>query len=570
MSAENHTSRPSATHPSKAKALALRLAHAENALLALAAGQVDAITAPSGKTHLLHPAQEHLRQSESRLQSVIESSADVTTVVTCSGLIVSQNRAVRPVLGYEPNELVGSSIFRLIHEGDLPRHYSAFTNVIEGIFEYAKVHFYHRARDGSYRLIEATLGKLRGASPASVVFNLRPLLFQAQGTIREAWAGGFGTIKKAPEHDPVKLLAEVFRGCQEEIIREWRLQAGKLLDRLHLDKPTITDHIPDVIDEIIRDLSLGRVGTQPFEQTRGSPPVHGVQRFLDGLDVGEVVAEYNLLRAAFSVVAGRHHVDVVGEAARIINHRIDESVRLAVTAFAAQQAFIRKGQEEEHLAFIAHDLRTPLNAVSLLVEELKHGLDIKALIEAADLFDLLGRNMQRVEDLLQKVMQTGEKSPAPGSSFKPIRRTFELWPVVQRLIRDLRPVSSKQCIEVINKIPPTLAINGDAGLISEVFQNLLGNAFEYAAHGRVIVSASDNAGAITCVVCDNGAGITPEMLTKVFDKHATDPDKAGTGLGLAIVKQIVVAHGGTVTVESIQGAGATFYFTIPTPQGSKC
>jgi signal transduction histidine kinase len=80
---------------------------------------------------------------------------------------------------------------------------------------------------------------------------------------------------------------------------------------------------------------------------------------------------------------------------------------------------------------------------------------------------------------------------------------------------------------------------------------------------KVRQAASEDAGTITCVVHDNCAGIPLEMLSKVFDKLATDPDMEGTGLGLAIVKQIVEAHGGTVSAESVHGAGATFTFTIP-------
>ena len=136
-------------------------------------------------------------------------------------------------------------------------------------------------------------------------------------------------------HCTVDHLAKVFADYQEEVISEWRMQANELLRELNLDKPTITDHLPDVVAEIIRDLALGRFGTLSTEHTRGSPPVHGVQRFHDGLDVGEVVAEYNLLRVAFITVAERHDLYIVGEAARIINHRIDEAVRLAVMAFAA-------------------------------------------------------------------------------------------------------------------------------------------------------------------------------------------------------------------------------------------
>ncbi|HEX8078332.1 MAG TPA: HAMP domain-containing sensor histidine kinase [Chthoniobacterales bacterium] len=57
------------------------------------------------------------------------------------------------------------------------------------------------------------------------------------------------------------------------------------------------------------------------------------------------------------------------------------------------------------------------------------------------------------------------------------------------------------------------------------------------------------------------------MLARVFDKSATDPDKTGTGLGLAIVKQIVEAHGGSVSAESVHGAGATFTFSLPSKEG---
>jgi two-component system phosphate regulon sensor histidine kinase PhoR len=369
----------------------------------------------------------------------------------------------------------------------------------------------------------------------------------------------------SPSHCTVEHLAEVFGKCQEEIIGEWRSQAGELLRELHLDNPTITDHLPDVIAEITRDLALSREGTLSAEHTRGSPPVHGVQRFHDGLDMGEVVAEYNLLRVAFITVAERHGLYVVGEAARIINHRIDEAVRMAVMAFAAQQALIRKEQEEEHLAFIAHDLRTPLNAVSLLVEDLRQSLDQKVLAELGDVFEIVQRNLSRVEILIKKVLDIGVLPPEIGASFRPERRTFELWPLVQRLILDLRSVSSKHAVEVVNQIPRALTVYADAGLISQVFQNLLGNAFKYAARGQVTVSAWHDQKNVTCAVCDNGAGIPLEMLARVFDKLTTDPDKEGTGLGLAIVKQIVEAHGGTVNAESVHGAGATFSFTIPTP-----
>jgi two-component system, OmpR family, phosphate regulon sensor histidine kinase PhoR len=361
----------------------------------------------------------------------------------------------------------------------------------------------------------------------------------------------------------VERLAEVFATCQEEIICEWRVQARELLSALNLDKLTITDHLPDIIGEITRDLALRRDGELSIEHTRGSPPVHGVQRFHDGLNVGEVVTEYNLLRTAFITVANRHGLQVEGEAARIINHRVDEAVRLAVTSFAAQQALIRQEQDDDHLAFIAHDLRTPLNAVSLLVDELSDCLDPQIVAANADTFTVLRRNLARLDDLIKRVLVAKVENDGTGTSFRPVRRVFELWPLVQRLIADLAAISKQSATNVVNEIPRSLTVFADAGLISQVFQNLLGNAFKYAASGQVTVSARDEDGVVQCEVRDNGAGIPLDMLDKVFDKLATDPARKGTGLGLAIVKQIIQAHGGDVNAASIQGSGAMFTFSLP-------
>ena len=158
-----------------AMALALRLAHAENALHALSSGQIDAIINADGTTYLMRPAQEQLRQSERRLQAMVESVADVFTVVSRAGVILSENRAVHRILGYTPEQLVGSVIFKLIHEADIPAVYSAFIDVLEGYKENATVIFRHLTRDGSYCQVEATLSRLHDVSPESVVFSSRPV-----------------------------------------------------------------------------------------------------------------------------------------------------------------------------------------------------------------------------------------------------------------------------------------------------------------------------------------------------------------------------------------------------------
>ncbi len=370
------------------------------------------------------------------------------------------------------------------------------------------------------------------------------------------------------EHCTVEHLATVFGQCRKEIVDEWRLHTKELLEALKLDHATLTNHVPNIVDEIISDLSVRREGS-PWKAETGSHPRHGVQRVADGLDIGQVVAEYNLLRDAFFIVADRHDLYLVGEAARIISRRIDVGVRASVVAFAAQQARNLKAREEEHLAFIAHDLRTPINAIGLLTEELKMmARDENALVGADETFELLKRNLQRLSNQIKQVLEGHAKGPEIETTFDPQCRTFELWPMVQGLMVDFRSIAAKDNIKVVNQIPYLLTVSADAGLISLALQNLLANAFKHTPNGQVSISASTEAGRVTCRVQDTGTGIPAEMLTKVFDKHVSSSDQPGKGLGLAIVKQIVEAHGGTVTVESSPGIGASFSFTVPAPDAS--
>ncbi len=363
-------------------------------------------------------------------------------------------------------------------------------------------------------------------------------------------------------------LAQVFGLAQEEIMIEWRVLAGELLKKLNLDEPTITDHVPELVGEITSDLSLAGTGQTVEALTRNSPPRHGAQRFHDGLNVGEVVSEYNLLRTAFSTIAERHGLYIAGESGRIINYRIDEAVRLAVQAFAALQTSIRQKQQEEHLSFLAHDLRTPLNAASLLAEAIKMDLPPEVRVDTNELFDLLERNLQRVDNLLRRVLDSNRMSSGLSGGFQPEMRTFDLWPVVQRLILDQQPLKSgENSVRVVNNIPPGLSIEADAGLISQVFQNLLSNAYRFNADGTVTVGAEGMEGGVKCSVSDDGPGIDDKILPRIFEKLVTDPNNPGTGLGLTIVKQIVEAHGGTVDAKNNAGGGALLSFFLPRRSG---
>ncbi len=157
----------------KTIALALSLAEAERAIQAFTSGQVDAIFDADGKAYLLRGAQEQLRQSERQLRTIIDSCADAIVVVSDTGLILSHAGAVRGVLGFNPDDLVGRDIFELVHKEDVSQVYAAFFNVQGGFLANTTVAFRHLTSDRSYRPIEASVGKLRDVAEGGIVLTCR-------------------------------------------------------------------------------------------------------------------------------------------------------------------------------------------------------------------------------------------------------------------------------------------------------------------------------------------------------------------------------------------------------------
>lgn len=347
---------------------------------------------------------------------------------------------------------------------------------------------------------------------------------------------------------------------RDAVLTEWRRQVRSLPAARDLDEPTLTDHVPHLLDEMVIQLRSHTEETIPEALANMSGCSHGLQRVVDRYDIEEVVAEYNMLRGCLHDMGDRLGIRLQGAPFHVINRVMDGGIGAAVQAFAAQQARVVRRQREEYLSFVAHDLRTPLHAmaVSLAVLEGRGGVD------PAPLLDILRRNVATLAGLVDKVL--AENIGLLSDSVAAIeRRTFELWPVVEEVLRELEPLAADAACHLSNAVPFGLAASGDVGLLRRVFRNLVGNAIRYSAAGRVEVGAISLSGdgAVECWVKDSGCGIPEDRLEVIFQRLETDPDGEGIGLGLAIVRSFVEAHGGEVTVESREGVGSTFRLLLP-------
>ena len=357
-------------------------------------------------------------------------------------------------------------------------------------------------------------------------------------------------------------LANILRDQKTALLARWQASVCELPGAAKLDGPALRDHIPQFIDEMIA--AIARRDDEVKEGGPGSPVEHGAQRLAAGFDIKEVVIEYNILRGAVHDVAEGGGLQLSATDCRFVNHILDDAIAWAVDTFAKEQSAEIHRRRDEHLAFVAHDVRTPLNAITLTADLLME--ESAADESTADLLRALQRNAHRISDIIRRIMEQ-DSAIDSDTNLRPVRREFDLWPLVHRLLQDLRPVTEDARVRVANLVPRHLAIHADAILLARALQNLVGNAVKFAPDGAIEIGAKEMEGGVECWVRDDGAGIEPDRLQRIFDKRETDadPSRAGFGLGLAIFKQIVEAHGGEVHVESVPGKGALFRFAIPAP-----
>ena len=361
-------------------------------------------------------------------------------------------------------------------------------------------------------------------------------------------------------------LADLLTSERDALIQRWRRQVKELRSARQLDNPTLIDHVPQFITDLASALRTGTTETiaEAVDEARGAAN-HGLQRALDGFDIVEVVAEYNILRECIHDLAAERGLVIQGEMFHVINRLLDGAIGSAVQNYSRAQAAEVQRRREEYLAFIAHDLRTPLNAIAMSARLLAQGGAVDVIL----LQKTMMRNIDQLSSLVSEVLKENSHQAAENG-VKLERRWFDLWPLVERLTHELQPLAGNGSTRLVNEVPPELRVYADANLAARVFQNLIANGIAHTQRGEVVIGARESApgDAVEVWVRDNGTGIPVEKLERVFEKYETDhKEEHGAGLGLAIVKAFVEAHGGTVSVQSKPGAGSEFRVTLPNAMG---
>lgn len=218
---------------------------------------------------------------------------------------------------------------------------------------------------------------------------------------------------------------------------------------------------------------------------------------------------------------------------------------------------------DDVLAVVSHDLRNPLNTISMSASTLKE-MELSDEQQARQL-EIILRAGNQMKRLIQDLLDVSRLER--GRELNLERSSVEVPSLVREVCDAFRAQAEEKLLELVCDVAePVQDVLADRDRLMQVFSNLVGNAVKFTPEGgRVAISAEQQGEFVRFEVADTGPGIPESQIPHLFESHWQERRTAhmGAGFGLRIARGIVRAHDGTIEVESQPGEGTTFRFTIP-------
>ena len=341
----------------------------------------------------------------------------------------------------------------------------------------------------------------------------------------------------------------------------------------YMDSEAMRDHLPKILEAIVKDLREAQTPAEELRKSRGAAPVvpeapetaaqmHALLRAQSGFDIRQLVSEYRALRSSV-LRLWRAQGGGFDEQSFVDVQRFNEAIDQAIAESVAHFSVEAERWRNIFLAVLGHDLRGPLNAV-LLTAELLSRLGSGAPL--TEYTERLIRSGKRMRDLLDSLLDYSRSSLGRGIAIH--RSPVDLANQCEEELHVLRAALPGRRIE----LTATGSVEGtfDSSRVRESLANLVFNAARYGAEEMPIsVRLTGSTESVSLSVANQGAPIPDAFLSSLFeplqrgtaDLPGTATSEAHLGLGLFIVREIAVAHGGGVRVASVDGV-TTFTTTF--------
>ncbi len=222
--------------------------------------------------------------------------------------------------------------------------------------------------------------------------------------------------------------------------------------------------------------------------------------------------------------------------------------------------------KESILAILSHDLRSPLTGIIGTAEYLKLNFEKMEQSEVKTMLDLLYKSTKEELSMLDYLVEWARIKYA-SEAFAPTK--IELTQYVKKVFELLNETAALNTINLHHEIEENTNVFADAKMLLSVLQNIVSNAIKHSKKGgKITVTAKRKEDKIIVEVKDTGVGMSKEIQEKLFTPQMNSLSKArkenkGAGIGLLLVKGFLEKNGGEIWVESIEGEGSSFYFTLP-------
>ncbi len=520
------------------------------------------------------PGKDQAEDRDARFRALVRYSSDVITVIGADGAVRFNTPAVEPVLGYQPEELVGRQVWEFVHPDDLAEVQMRFAAALAAPGTAVPVTFRFRHRCGHWVPLESIgSNHLDDPSVQGVVVNSRDLTdrYDAErektallevgraliaalnspdllGRLCAVTARALGCDRShtllLDEHEPVLRIAASYGDPPEafDVSRAMRLPTAMgepLLARLRDDDVTQADAVRD--PRIAAMNAQYGVSASLYLALRRGDAIIGIQ-----------TAQYHGGPPRFSAAQER-----IGRGIAQLASLALEDARLLEQLEQANRL------KSEFVATMSHELRTPLNIILGY-----HGLLLDGTFGAltVDQHDAVRRAEHNARSLLELISSTLDLSRLESGRVPLDLHELAVAALFSELETELRDLPLRPGVRVEwHPVPALPVLVTDAAKLKVVLKNLLGNAAKFTHAGTIGVRAAAHRDGVEITVADSGIGIAAEHVPVIFDafRQAGGAAQGGVGLGLYIVRRLLDELGGTVQVESAPARGSTFRVWVP-------